>query len=64
MIDESLPVLQSVIFIANISIIGISIILHIGALLLLIRTCTRRISLILPLLRQTYYQGYPTCNGV
>ena len=34
MIDESVPVSESVIFIANISVIGISIILHIGAPLL------------------------------
>ena len=31
MIDESVPVSESVIFIANISIIGILVILHIGA---------------------------------
>ena len=30
MIDKSVPVLESVIFIANISVIGISVILHIG----------------------------------
>ena len=31
MIDESVPVSESVIFIANVSVIGISVILHIGA---------------------------------
>ena len=31
MIDKSVPVSESVIFIANISVIGISVILHIGA---------------------------------
>ena len=31
MIDESVPVSKSVIFIANISVIGISVILHISA---------------------------------
>ena len=37
MIDESVPVSESVIFIANISAIGISVILHIGAPLPYIR---------------------------
>ena len=36
MIDESVPVSESVIFIANISVIGISVILHISAPLVLI----------------------------
>ena len=31
MIDESVPVSESVIFIANVSVIGILVILHIGA---------------------------------
>ena len=34
MIDKLVPVSESVIFIANISVIGISVILHIGAPLL------------------------------
>ena len=35
MIDESVPVSESVIFIANISVIGISVILHNSAPLIL-----------------------------
>ena len=37
MIDESVPVSKSVIFIANISVIGIMVILHIGTPLVKIR---------------------------
>ena len=36
MIDESVPVSESVIFIANILVIGVSVILHIGAPLIII----------------------------
>ena len=42
MIDKLVPVLESVIFIANISVIGISVILHIGAPLVL--SCNDAIS--------------------
>ena len=39
MIDELVPVSESVIFIANISVIGISVILHISAPLLVTGRC-------------------------